>query len=135
MTQGTRVREAVQSARPVVERLAKDDEFQKHVRSAYESARHVYDELFADDKNAKAVARRLAADKDIQDELRFLVGELRGASRHVKGTAHRSHKARNTLLLAGIVLGILYNPATGPETRRWLKEKVFGPDETFEYEQ
>ena len=33
-----------------------------------------------------------------------------------------------------IVLGILYNPATGPETRQWLKEKVFGPDETFEYE-
>jgi hypothetical protein len=36
--------------------------------------------------------------------------------------------------MAGIVIGILYNPATGPDTRRWLKEKVFGPEETFEYE-
>lgn len=134
MPQSQRVREAVQTARPVVERLAKDDEFQKHVRSAYDSARHVYDELFVDDATAKGVASKLARDKDLQDELRVLVAELRDASRHVKGKQAKSHKARNTMLLAGIVLGILYNPATGPETRRWLKEKVFGPDETFEYE-
>jgi hypothetical protein len=134
MPHSQKVREAVQTARPVVERLAKDDEFQKHVRSAYESARHVYDELFIDDATAKGVARKLARDKDIQDELRTLVAEFRDASKRVKGKQTKSHKARNTMLLAGIVLGILYNPATGPETRQWLKEKVFGPDETFEYE-
>lgn len=135
MPHSQKVREAVESARPVVERLAKDDEFQKHVRSAYESARHVYDELFVDDATAKGVARKLARDKELQEELRGLVAELRGASKHVKGKQTSSpHKARNTMLLAGIVLGILYNPATGPETRRWLKERVFGPDETFEYE-
>lgn len=134
MPHSHKVREAVETARPVVERLAKDDEFQKHVRSAYESARHVYDELFVDDATAKGVARKLARDKDVQDELRTLVAEFRDASKRVKGKQTKSNKARNTMLLAGIVLGILYNPATGPETRQWLKEKVFGPDETFEYE-
>jgi hypothetical protein len=39
-----------------------------------------------------------------------------------------------SLLLTGIALGVLFNPATGPETRRWLKDKLFGREEPFEYE-
>jgi hypothetical protein len=31
----------------------------------------------------------------------------------------------------GIALGILFNPWTGPETRRWLKELVAGSDDEF----
>ena len=30
------------------------------------------------------------------------------------------------LLLIGVVVGLLFNPVTGPETRRWLKDKLFG---------
>lgn len=136
MPDGAKVKTAVATARPVVERLAKDDEFQKHVRAAYESARHMYDELFADERSARALAGRLASDADLQDELKAVIGELREAGTHVKKAAKpsASRKSRNTLVLAGLVLGILYNPATGPETRRWLKERVFGPEETFEYE-
>ena len=37
------------------------------------------------------------------------------------------------LLLAGITLGILFNPMTGPATRQWLKEKVLGPSDDFTY--
>jgi hypothetical protein len=37
------------------------------------------------------------------------------------------------LLIAGIALGILFNPMTGPETRRWLKNKIFGEEEEFGY--
>ena len=37
------------------------------------------------------------------------------------------------MLLAGIALGILFNPMTGPETRRWLKDKIFGEEEEFGY--
>jgi len=32
-------------------------------------------------------------------------------------------------LLVGVVAGLLYNPATGPQTRRWLKQTFFGGDE------
>jgi hypothetical protein len=31
------------------------------------------------------------------------------------------------------VLGILFNPITGPDTRRWLKDRIFGEDEEFGY--
>ena len=31
-----------------------------------------------------------------------------------------------TLLLTGIALGVLFNPATGPDTRRWLRDKISG---------
>jgi hypothetical protein len=37
------------------------------------------------------------------------------------------------LLLTGITLGILFNPVTGPQTRQWLKERAFGPEEDFTY--
>jgi hypothetical protein len=47
-----------------------------------------------------------------------------------------THAARNaTLLLTGIALGILFNPITGPGTRRWLQDKIFGEGEEFEYRQ
>jgi hypothetical protein len=105
-------------AKPKVERVAKDEKFQKHVREAYGSARTIYDALFP----------------DLQDELRNAINELRGASVRAKKAAKPSHKGRNTVLLSGILIGVLYNPKTGPETRKWLKEKVFGPEETFEFE-
>ncbi len=44
----------------------------------------------------------------------------------------KEHHGRNTtLLVAGIALGILFNPVTGPETRRWLKEAISGSDDGF----
>ena len=59
----------------------------------------------------------------------------RSSARPASGCrASRPTRKRNfTLLLAGITLGVLFNPATGPETRRWLKEKVLGPEQPFEY--
>ena len=57
---------------------------------------------------------------------------MRDAADRIQG--NQDHKGRNsTLLLAGIALGILFNPMTGPETRRWLKDKIFGEDEEFGY--
>jgi hypothetical protein len=127
-----RVTGAVETARPYADRIAHDEEFQKHMKAAYESARGIYDDVFGG-RGATGVAARVARDKDLQNELRNTVQELRLAGERVQ--AKESHTARNaTILLAGIVLGVLFNPATGPETRRWLKDKVFGPEQPFEYQ-
>jgi hypothetical protein len=125
-----RVSGAVDTARPYVERIAQDEELHDHVKKAYASARSIYDELLGD-RGAQAVAMRVARDKDLQDELRKAVEELRRAGERVQGK--ESHTGRNvTLLLVGITLGVLFNPATGPDTRRWLKDKVLGPEQPFE---
>lgn len=134
-----KVKEAAKTARPAAQRLAKDKELRKHVQKAYGSARTVYDELFvegppASEATARKIVSRLAGDPELQDELRHVFAELREAGKRAKRAARPAHKKRNALLLAGMVLGVLYNPKTGPETRHWLKEKIFGPEETFEYE-
>jgi hypothetical protein len=125
---------AVQTARPVVERLARDDEFQQHVKTAYESARHIYDELFTETTGPRAMASRIAADKSLQEDLRRTVEALTEATKRARKPPKESHTGRNALLLAGIVIGLLYNPVTGPGLRQWLKDKAFGPEETFDYE-
>jgi len=123
---------AVDSARPYVDRIAKDDELHEHVKNAYASARTIYDELIGG-RGPQAVATRVARDKDIQDELKKAVEELRLAGTRVQGKD--SHTKRNAfLLLTGITLGVLFNPATGPQTRKWLKDKVLGPEQPFEYQ-
>ena len=46
----------------------------------------------------------------------------------------KDHGGRNTtLLVAGIALGILFNPVTGPATRKWLADTLFG-GEDFTYD-
>ena len=122
---------AVDVARPYVDRIARDEELHDHVKNAYASARTIYDELLGS-RGAQALATRVAQDKDMQSELRNAVEELRRAGERAQGKS--SHSKRNfTLLLAGITLRVLFNPATGPETRKWLKEKVLGPEQPFEY--
>jgi hypothetical protein len=125
-----RVNDAVESARPYVERLARDEDLHANVKRAYESARRVYDELLGD-RGTTGMAFKVARDKDIQSELRKAVEELREAGRRAHGK--ESHTGRNaTLLLIGIAIGVLFNPATGPDTRKWLKDRLFGPEQPFD---
>jgi hypothetical protein len=127
-----KVNDAVETARPYVERLATDDELHDHVKRAYESARQIYDDLIGP-TSATGFARKVAGDKDVQDQFRNTLDELREASRRARG--EESHAGRNvTLLVTGIALGVLFNPISGAETRRWLKEKILGPDTSFEFD-
>lgn len=118
-------------ARPYIERAMTDEELRQNVRNAFESAREVYNELVGR-RGAIALGTRVATDKEIQERLKEAIDELREAADRVQGK--KEHGARNTLLLlTGIVLGILFNPMSGGQTRKWLSDKMFGSSDDFTY--
>ena len=128
-----RARDRASDARPYIERAFKDEKVREDVKSAIATARDIYDQLLGG-RAFGAAAARVVTDKDIQQQLRDAIDDLRDAADRVQDK--KSHSARNTtLLLTGITLGILFNPVTGPGTRRWLQNKVFGEGEEFEYRQ
>ena len=116
--------------RPYVERAIKDEEFRDNLKSAFVAARDVYDELMGP-RGVSGKAMRVASDKEMRENLKTAIEDLRTAADRVQHGP--SHKGRNTLLITGIALGILFNPMTGEDTRRWLKEKVFGEEDEFGY--
>ena len=127
-----RVSDTADTVKPYVQRALKDDELRESVKSAFESARDVYNELFAN-RGMVPIATRVATDKDIQDNLRSAVDDLRHAADRLRGK--EEHGGRNTLLLMiGIVIGALFNPVTGPATRKWVSDRIFGSTDDFTYQ-
>jgi hypothetical protein len=131
-----RVADASDSFRPYIERALRDEDVRRNVMSALAAAKELYDELAEGKRRhgTATAASRLATDSDLQEHLRTAVEELRTATRRIKGEErHQSGKA-GAMLLIGIVLGVLFNPATGPATRSWLKSRLFGGGSDFTYE-
>ena len=67
------------------------------------------------------IASRVATDDEIRDKLRDAIEDLRSASDRLQGKKERSRDRGSTLLITGIALGILFNPVTGAETRRFIR--------------
>jgi hypothetical protein len=125
-----KVYSAAESVKPYVERALADEKVRADVMHAYQTAAKVYRDLARGDTAPFTLASRVATDEDLRDRLREAVEDLQSAAERLQGK--KDHSARNaTLLIAGIALGILFNPVTGPETRRFLRDLVFGGgDET-----
>jgi len=127
-----KTRERISDVRPYVERAMKDEDLRDNVLTALAAAREVYGELLGD-RGVAGIASRVASDKDVQDNLRTAVDELREAADRFQGKK-KDHGGRNTtLMFALITLGVLFNPMTGPGTRKWIKERIFGPSDDFSY--
>jgi hypothetical protein len=123
-----KVYNAADTVKPYVERAMADEKLRSDLMHAFQTARQVYSDLSRRDSTPLTLATRVATDEDIRDRLRDAIDDLRRANERLQG--RESHSARNgTLLVAGIALGILFNPVTGPETRRFLRDLMFGGGE------
>ena len=122
-----KVVDAAENVKPYVDRAISDEKLRADVLSAFSTARDLYNELVGD-RRAVTVAARVATDDEIRAKLKEAVEDLRSAADRLQGK--KDHSGRNaTLLMAGIALGILFNPVTGPETRKWLKDMIGGSDD------
>jgi hypothetical protein len=124
-----KVYDAAGNVKPYVERAMTDEKLRADVLSAFGTAKDLYNELIGG-RNAVAVASRVAQDEDVRDKLREAIDDLRSAADRLQGKK-KSSNSHSVLLFVGIILGILFNPITGPETRRWLKDMLTGGDDEF----
>ena len=122
-----RLTERAGDMKPYVERAFTDEKVRNDVRDAISAAREIYDELIGN-RGVTTIAARVASDKDIQNNLREAIDNLRSAADRVQGKD--KHTGRNMILFTGIVVGVLFNPVTGPATREWLKGLVGGGEST-----
>jgi hypothetical protein len=124
-----KVYDAADNVKPYVQRAMQDEKLREDVMSAFATAKDLYSELVGG-RNAVTLATRVATDDEVRDRLRTAIDDLRSAADRLQG--RKSHSSRNTgLLVAGIALGILFNPVTGPETRKWLKDMLSGGGDDF----
>ena len=121
-----KMRTAADTARPYVERALTDEEFRDSLRGAFVAAKEIYDELVPQ-RSVSGAAGKVATDEDVQQSLKRAVAELRNAADRLQEEREETHRLRNTMLvLLGVAIGVLFNPFTGPGTRRWVKGRVSG---------
>ena len=124
-----KVYDAADSVKPYVQRAMQDEKLREDVLSAFSTAKELYTELVGG-RNAVTLAQRVATDDEVREKLRTAIDDLRNAADRLQGRK-RQGKGHTGLLVAGIALGILFNPVTGPETRKWLKDMVSGGGDDF----
>jgi hypothetical protein len=125
-TTKTSVTAATDAVRPYVERAMNDEKLRREVLRAFATARELYGELITDRDRPIMIANRVATDDDVRDKLREAIEDLRSAGDRLQGRRERSSARASTLLVAGIALGILFNPVTGAETRRFIRDLISG---------
>ena len=116
---------AAENIKPYVDRAMSDDKLRGDLAAGLPHGERSVPRV--DERSRRAGAHRSTrCDRRRHPRpLRDAIDDLRSASERLKGKP--DHSARNTtLLLVGITLGLLYNPVTGPETRRFIKDMLSG---------
>jgi hypothetical protein len=124
---------AYDAFRPFVDRANHDDEVRHNVVRAWSAARKVYDEL--SDQDAIGSFDKLSRKDRVRDDLDTTVQSLSEAIVRMSGE-RRHHDRRGgwgLFALAAIAAFVLFNPATGSSTRKWVKDHLLGSEEEFDY--
>ena len=124
MPSARNVSQLVENARPLVARLAEDEELQDSLRSALGSAQRVYSGLSAE-PSRRGAAFRLAADPALRDDLRDALAELRYASERAREPQRRSRQ-KGFFIIGVLAAFVLLNPFTGPTLRARLSQLFSG---------
>lgn len=122
---------AYDTVKPYVNRALTDDEVRSNVLRAWTAARKVYDELGG--QGPVGAASKLSDKDSVREDLDTTVKSLSEAIVRMSGKEQRRRGGWGAFaLLAGVIL-VLFNPATGADTRRWIKDHIFGSEEEFDY--
>ena len=122
---------AFDAMRPYVDRALHDDEIRSNVFRAWNAARKVYGELGGE--GPIGAASKLSDKESVRDDLDTTVKSLSEAIVRMSGNAPRRRSGWGPFLLLAGTLLVLFNPATGTGTRKWLKDHLFGSEEEFDY--
>ncbi len=124
----TKAAEAVEVAKPYVQRLVEDDDLRANLREAYESARDAYDR--ADGKSATKVLE----DKKLQGDLKSAADSLKAAAEALREPekAEKKRGGFGKLLLVALIAAVLAI-VLSEDIRKALLDRLFGAEEEFEY--
>lgn len=135
----TKVFDSAEQVKPYVQRALQDEEVRTHLLNALGAARAAASQFGnKSDRGYVAAATRVAVEPEILSNLRKATSELRSAVDRIQNAPtprSQGHSGRNFFLLTtGIALAVLYNPVTGPGTRKWVSESLFGGGDDFTYQ-
>lgn len=122
---------AYDAVRPYVDRALHDEDVRGNVMRAFKAARQVYAELGGE--GPIGAASKLSSNNSVRDDLDTTVQSLSEAIVRMSGQKQRKRGSWGFVLFIAITLVVLFNPATGTDTRRWLKDNLFGSEEEFDY--
>jgi hypothetical protein len=122
---------AYDAVRPYVTRALQDEEVRNNVFRAWNAARKVYGELGGE--GPLGAASKLSSKDSVRDELDTTVQSLSEAIVRLSGKQPKRRGGWGLFLVLAGILVVLFNPATGADTRRWLKDNLFGSEEEFDY--
>ncbi|MCW2924038.1 MAG: hypothetical protein JWM98_1442 [Thermoleophilia bacterium] len=122
---------AYDTVRPYVDRALRDDEIRHNVVRAWHAARKVYGELGGE--GPIGAASKLSGKDSVRDEIDTTVQSLSEAIVRMSGNQPKRRGGWGVFFLLAATLVVLFNPATGTGTRRWLKDHLFGSEEEFDY--
>lgn len=122
---------AYDAVRPYVTRALKDDEIRNNVFRAWNAARKVYGELGGE--GPIGAASKLSGKESVRDDLDTTVKSLSEAIVRMSGEKTKRRGGWGPFLVLAGILVVLFNPATGTQTRAWLKDNLLGSEEEFDY--